>query len=151
MINHFIAGNDEKQRSLRDKLIREYEEFKTGTGLYSSMFAENRQEEKDQSELLTINDITSWLKSTGGHNSRLAWWKTWRKNSVLFREITRPLLSLRSSGSMTVERVAKPLKNSVYTKERRAMLGGKTAVLLRAGLNLNFLSQAKQCLKQNLI
>ena len=105
---------------------------------------------KDQRKILTIEDVANWVQNTGGHCSRLAWYQTWKRNSIFYRKIAHPLLSLRSTGSITVERVAKPLKNSVYTKERRSMLGGKSTVLLRAGLNLNFLAQAKLRLKENL-
>ena len=51
----------------------------------------------------------------------------------------RALLSVRITGSMTVERVAKPLKNRVLTKERAKMSSEKSALLLRVGLNLRFM------------
>jgi hypothetical protein len=45
---------------------------------------------------------------------------------------------------MTVERVAKPLKNSVLTKDRSKLSTGKSEMLLRAGLNLRFLQDSKE-------
>ena len=62
--------------------------------------------------------------------------------------IAIPLASIRTEGSISVERVAKPLKNKVWSKERNKLGPEKAAVLLRAGLNLRFLHEAKQSLKQ---
>jgi len=55
--------------------------------------------------------------------------------------------SMRTEGSISVERVAKPLKNKVWTKERSRMAPEKAALLLRAGINLRFLHDAKSKLK----
>ena len=44
-----------------------------------------------------------------------------------------------ASGSMSVERVAKPLKVAVYTKQRNRLECGNKKMLLRTGLNLRFL------------
>ena len=52
-----------------------------------------------------------------------------------------------TEGSISVERVAKPLKNKVLTKERNRLGTGRAELLLRAGLNLNFIRAAKQDLK----
>ena len=78
---------------------------------------------------------------------RLPWWITWKKRSDMFKYIAKPLLSLRSTGSMSVERVAKPLKNSVWTMSRRRLGGQRAEMILRAGLNLNFLAAAKMDMK----
>ena len=46
-------------------------------------------------------------------------------------------------GSISVERVAKPLKNKVMTDTRANMKKGVAEVLLRAGLNLRLLRRLK--------
>jgi len=74
------------------------------------------------------------------------------KNTIMppfFLMVAKPLLSVRITGSMTVERVAKPLKNSVLTKERNKTGLGKTEMLLRAGLNLRFLQDSKEKIRNN--
>jgi len=53
------------------------------------------------------------------------------------------LLSMRTTGSISVERVAKPLKNKVMTDTRANMKKGAAEVLLRAGLNLRLLRRLK--------
>jgi hypothetical protein len=55
---------------------------------------------------------------------------------------------VRITGSMTVERVAKPLKNSVLTTDRATLGTGKADMLLRAALNLLFCAMQKTCSKQ---
>ena len=64
--------------------------------------------------------------------------------SLFFLEVAKPLLSVRITGSMTVERVAKPLKKSVLTKECSKLSTGKSEMLLRAGLNLRFLQDSRE-------
>ena len=76
------------------------------------------------------------------NDSRLGWWSVHASRSILFTEEARPLQSVRITGSMTVERVAKPLKNKIMTKER-ANSSQKGAMLLRVGLNLRFLQSFK--------
>jgi len=93
---------------------------------------------------LTLDDVTSWVAKTGGHDARIAWFMVNAPKSPFFLEIAKPLLSVRITGSMTVERVAKPLKNSVMTKERSQLGTAKAEMLLRVGLNLRFLHEAKE-------
>ena len=47
---------------------------------------------------------------------------------------------------MDVERIAKPLKHQILTKERNMLGDQKATVLLRASENLKFLFEAKQAL-----
>ena len=51
---------------------------------------------------------------------------------------------------MSVERVAKPLKVAVYTKQRNRLECGNKKMLLRTGINLRFLSGIKFAMKSTL-
>jgi len=53
---------------------------------------------------------------------------------ALFTEVARPLLSVRITCSMTVERVAKALKNKIMTKGRANLSSETGAMLLRVDL-----------------
>ena len=48
---------------------------------------------------------------------------------------------------MNVERIAKPLKHQILTKERNMLGDKKATVLLRVSENLRFLFQAEQALR----
>ena len=56
-------------------------------------------------------------------------------------------MSLRTTGSMTVERVTKPQKNYVFSKGRRRLDRQRASQLLRCGLNLKFLNEIKVAMK----
>ena len=153
----FFPGDAREKIVLRRKMLREYQFFKSGTGRYQAVFKmeENGSDsEEDDFPMLSntiktvdISTISSWLSSTDGHMSRLAWFETCAPNSIFYLKVAKPLLSLRSSGSMIVERVAKPLKNSVFNKFRRRLTRQRASKLLRCGLNLRFLVETKMAMK----
>ena len=91
--------------------------------------------------------ISNWIVDTGGHMSRLAWFEAWFPQSKFYTKLAKPLLSLRTTGSMSVERVAKHLKVAVYTKHRNRLECGNKKMLLRTGLNLRFLLGMKVAMK----
>jgi hypothetical protein len=53
-------------------------------------------------------------------------------------------LSIKGTGSISVERVAKPLKNRVASKDRNRLSNDKRALLLRVGLNLRLKRDSMQ-------
>jgi hypothetical protein len=63
--------------------------------------------------------------------------------------VAKPLLSIKTTGSLSVERVAKPLKNKVATKERNRLhtTDRRTSLLLRAGLNLRLKNESLRSAK----
>jgi hypothetical protein len=61
--------------------------------------------------------------------------------------VAKPLLSIKTTGSISVERLAKPLKNKVATKERNRLDTDKRTVLQRAGLNLRLKSESLKSVK----
>ena len=94
--------------------------------------------------------MSKWIVDTGGHMSRLAWFEAWFPQSKFYTKLAKPLFSLRTTGSMSVERVAKPLKAAVYTKQRNRLECGNKKMLLRTGINLRFLSGIKFEMKSTL-
>ena len=62
-------------------------------------------------------------------------------------ESGNPLLSMRTAGSMSVERAAKPIKESILSKEHNILLDEKGATLFRAAHNLRMLHKTIQSIK----
>ena len=57
--------------------------------------------------------------------------------------VAKPLLSMRTVGSIDVERRVKPIKDSILTKKRNRLKDPKGVALFRASENLNHLMKAK--------
>ena len=60
----------------------------------------------------------------------------------LYRLVAEPLPSVRTAGSIDVERAVKPMKNGILTRDRNR-LGDAAGVLMRASENLKILMKAK--------
>jgi hypothetical protein len=89
-------------------------------------------------------EVSDYINRSGGHDSRLGWWTVHANRSISLTEVARPLLSVRITGSMTVERVTKPLKNKIMTEERANLSSDEGATFLRVGLNLHFLQHLRR-------
>ena len=80
----------------------------------------------------------------------LAWFVAWFPQSKIYPKLAKPLLSLRTTSSMSAERAAKHLKVAIYTKQRNRLECGNKKMLLRTGLNLTFLVGMKVAMKTTL-
>mmetsp|Transcript_28710 Transcript_28710/g.57810 ORF Transcript_28710/g.57810 Transcript_28710/m.57810 type:complete len:112 (-) Transcript_28710:42-377(-) len=67
-----------------------------------------------------------------------------QSSGVLKRAASRHLLSMRTVGSMDVERKIKPLKDTILTKDRNLLKDPKGVALYRLRENLNFIMKAKK-------
>ena len=139
--NWASPGDDPLACERRRQLNIEFIAFHTGTGFFAQKFDVSLP--LPAQHKLTLEEVSDYIQRSGGHDSRLGWWTVHASRSILFTEVARPLLSVRITGSMTVERVAKPLKNKIMTKERANLSSEKGAMLLRVGLNLRFLQSFK--------
>ena len=119
-----------------------FDAFCAGSGPFASTF-EYISVPMADNHVLTVADVSKWVQDSGGHEQRLSWYESNAKKAVLYTDAAKQLLSVCISGSMNVERAAKPLKNAVLVKDRNAQSVGVTEMALRAGLNLRFLQAAK--------
>jgi len=141
MSNWAFPGEDPSAVEKRSKMHLEYLAFHTGTGSFAHKF--DLTPSFPVGHKFNLTEIGDYIDRTGRHDSRLAWWTVHASSCILYQAVARPLLSVRVTGSMTVERVAKPLKNRVMTKERSRLSSEKSSMLLRVGLNLRFLQASK--------
>jgi hypothetical protein len=92
--------------------------------------------------------VARWVEHWGSHLGRLFADLT---PTLYFVVVSKPLLSITTIGSISVERVAKPLKkNKVANKHRNRLTIDKRTVLLRVGLNLRLKSESLRAAKATL-
>ena len=98
----------------------------------------------------TIDQVQEWVEKNGCIQGRFRFFETYARNSEFYQKIAQPLLSMRTVGSIDVERLAKPLKHKLLTKERNCLRDDKGIILFCAGQNLRQLMKAKMALNKNM-
>jgi len=92
-----------------------------------------------------------WVSKTGGHDSSIAFYsQVAEKTGFVERLLVVPLLSMRATGFISVERAAKPLKNYVWSKSCNRNEMEKSETLLHVGLNIRLLHQANKVMKKTM-
>ena len=92
---------------------------------------------------LSIDDVEQWIVDNDGINGCLDVFETFARNNTFYLKIAQPLLSMRTTGSIDVERLIKPLKHSIMTKKHNRLKDPKGIALLRGQKNLKHLMRAK--------
>ena len=94
----------------------------------------------------TIEDVRDWAEDTGNIAARFRFFEAFNVHSEFYQLVAKPLLSLRTVGSIDVERKVKPIKNDIFTKNRNRLLDPKGVAMMRASENLNYIMKAKKSL-----
>jgi len=142
MLDFFSAGvTPEEQRPLKLAL----NQYLSRQGFWMDMFRDeitgpvlSQEAVVNAQEQLTLQDVRNWIEITGGHESRLEFFQMVPDN-LCHKMILTTLMSMRTTGSIAVERIAKPFKVNVLSKKRNRLLTSNAELLLRVGLNLRFL------------
>jgi len=146
MLDFFLKNTD---ANVKKEIRKEFMEFFGRQGDWVHVFHDVSAHAKlsdiqiviDQNKL-TLNEVSEWVLKTGGHDSRLQFFTILSQNRI-YDKIVEPLLSVRSTGSIVVERVAKPMKNDVLSKFRQRLGEERAEMCLRAGMNLGFLMNSR--------
>ena len=93
-----------------------------------------------------VEDVRKWVDRTGGVQGRFRFFETYARNSEFYQLVAKPLLSIRTVGSMDVERRVKPIKHNILTKTRNRTLDPKGVALYGASENLKHIMKAKKIL-----
>ena len=140
----------ERITALRREVMDDYLSFKTQMRDWQGLFqkprptAKSLEEKKALQKEIFFNHIGEWLRETGRHDGRLCFFEAYATASKFYMHVAKRLLSMRTTGSISVERAAKPMKNNVMIKTRNKLQKEKGLVLLSAGLNIRILKTAKK-------
>jgi len=97
-----------------------------------------------------MEQLKQHAENSGNVASRLRWFETFAAHSELYQLIAKPLISMRTVGSIDVERRVKPLKDTILTKKRNRLSDAKANVLYRARENLKHIMNAKKILGKSI-
>ena len=96
---------------------------------------------------ICFDDVCQWIEDYDGIEGRLRFFQAYMPLLPLWQRVGRPLMSMRTAGLMDVERVAKPIKHMILTKQRNSLEDDRGVVLFRAQQNLKHLMNARLALK----
>ena len=140
-------GSDE----MRKRVVMDFEEFDTQANGWFESFADPLPqilslEELQKNKSFGIKDVVKYVETTVAISGRLGSFECYAGTSDFYRLVAKPLLSMGTVGSMDCECRAKPLKNTILTKNRNRMLDPTGVALLRGYENLRHIMHAKKML-----
>ena len=152
MVEWYVPLGDDDSDEMRNRVIKDFEEFDTQANGWFESFANQLPEMPSLEELqknnksFGIKDVVNYVETTGAISGRLGWFECYAGSSDFYRFVAKPLLSMGTVGSMDCERRAKPLKNTILTKERNRLSDPTGVALLRGYENLRHIMHAKKVL-----
>src|SRR6056300_1030760 len=93
---------------------------------------------------ITFDQVQKWVEENDGVEGRFSFYQSFAKTKVFYHKVAKPLLSMRTVGSIDVECRIKPVKNDILTKYRNRLSDEKGVVLYRASENLRHLMNSKK-------
>ena len=94
----------------------------------------------------SVEDVRRWVEKHDGVHGRFRFYSLYAASSEFYQLVAKPLVSMRTVGSINVERRAKPIKHTIMTKKRNRLRDPKGVALYRASENLNHIMAAKKAL-----
>ena len=126
------------------------QEFYTHQGEWFHTFSEQQPDVVDREQLKINNkdfgiaDVKEWVEKHGSIQGRFNFFETFAEHSEFYQKVAKPLLSMRTVGSIDVERRIKPIKHTILTKKRNRLQDPKGVALFRASENLRHIMKAKK-------
>ena len=94
----------------------------------------------------SVEDVRRWTEKHDGVRGRFRFYSLYAASFEFYQLVAKPLVSMRTVGSINVERRAKPIKHTIMTKKRNRLRDPKGVALYRASENLNHIMAAKKAL-----
>jgi hypothetical protein len=91
--------------------------------------------------------VLEWVEKYKNIDGLFHFFEVYACFSPLYQQVGKHLLSMKSVGSMDVERTAKPFKHCILTKDRNRLSDEKGVVMFRAGQNPKHLHHARTAIK----
>jgi hypothetical protein len=141
--------------SIRQDMYQEFLQMRNQEGSYMYRYMDkapetlNFDEQVGEQKKLTLSIVEAWVNIHHRHNGRLRFFAGFPPTSFYDR-LAKPLLSIKATGSICVERAAKPLKNKVATKERNRLGTDKRDMLLRVGINMHLKTTTLKSVKASI-
>ncbi|KAL7527950.1 hypothetical protein ACHAWF_002374 [Thalassiosira exigua] len=133
--------------------MEKFEEFYTHTGRWATLHDQplpqnvSMEELQQKASKLTFDEVRHWVEFHDNIERRLRFGQAYMALSPLWITVIKPLMSMKTTGSIDVERFAKPLKNVILTKHRDHLSDENAIVLWRAQPMLKNLMDARAVLK----
>ncbi len=91
--------------------------------------------------------MLEWVEKYENIDGRFCFFEVYACFSPLYQQVGKHLLSMKSVGSMDVERTATPFKHCILIKDRNRLSDAKGVVMIRPGQNLKHLHHARTAIK----
>jgi hypothetical protein len=142
LISDMVLWGTSSDTNRANEVKVDFNFFHTGSGTFSGKFGPiaNLWNQTVVNDSITLNDVIEWVRKTGGHEARLAWFAVNAKHSLFYKTVAHQLLSVCYTGSMILNRIAPQLSNSAHAIDSRTSPSERRDIEMqvRSGLNLRF-------------
>jgi len=101
---------------------------------------------ENKNKSFSVEEVKEWVEKHNAIDGRFQFFETFAASSEFYLKVAKPLLSMRTVGSIDVERRIKRIKHNILTKKRNRLQDPKGVVLYRASENLKHIMNAKKIL-----
>jgi len=101
---------------------------------------------ENKNKSFSVEEVKEWVEKHNAIDGRFQFFETFAASSEFYLKVAKPLLSMRTVGSIDVERRIKRIKHNILTKKRNRLQDPKGVVLYRASENLKHIMNAKKML-----
>ena len=91
--------------------------------------APSADELKANNKQISVAEVKDWVERHGSMAGRFRFFETYMENNEFYQKVAKPLLSMRTVGSIDVERRVKPIKHTILTKKRNRLKDPKGIAL----------------------